>query len=99
MKKNDLVDRVAKSSGLPKGTVRAVLDEAASVARATLAAGDEVFLFGLGKLSVTRRGEKVARNLHTGESVIVPPRNVAVYRPSTSVDDAINARVATPAQA
>ena len=81
---------------IPAATVRSVLDEAASAVRESLSAGEPVFLFGLGKLSISQRGEKVARNIRTGETVIVPPRSVAVYRPSTSVDDAVNARVTAP---
>ena len=96
MKKHDLVDRIARGSGVPRQTVRTVLDEAAVAAREALAAGDDVFLFGLGKLSVTQRGEKIARDLRTGQPVVVPPRKVAVYRPSTSVDDAVNARLPAP---
>jgi DNA-binding protein HU-beta len=93
MKKHDLVDATSKSTGVDRQTVRAVLNATAEAARTALSAGESVFLFGLGKLSISRRGEKVARNLKTGEPVAVPPRNVAVYRPSTSVDDAVNARV------
>lgn len=99
MKKHDLVDTIAKSSGVSRATVRDVLDAAANAVRGTLATGEPVFLFGLGKLSISERGEKVARNLRTGEAVIVPPRKVAVYRPSTSVDDAVNARLTAPAEA
>ena len=94
MKKHNLVDTISKASGVPRQTVREVLNAAASAVRDTLATGEPVFLFGLGKLSVSQRGEKVARNIHTGETIVVPPRKVAVYRSSTSVDDAVNARVA-----
>ena len=99
MKKHDLVDTIAKTSGVPRQTVRDVLNAAAGAVRDTLAAGEPVFLFGLGKLSISERGEKVARNIRTGESVLVPPRKVAVYRSSTSVDDAVNARIPAPAEA
>lgn len=99
MKKHDLVDSISRSSGVPRHTVRDVLNAATGAVRDALARGEPVFLFGLGKLSISQRGEKVARNIHTGETVIVPPRKVALFRPSTSVDDAINARVAAPAEA
>ena len=42
--------------------------------------------------TIRRRPEKVARNLHNGERVVVPARNVAVYRSSEAVDDAVNGR-------
>ena len=99
MKKHDLVDTIAKASGIHRQTVRDVLNAAAGAVRDALAAGEPVFLFGLGKLSITQRGEKAARNIHTGQPVIVPPRKVAVYRSSSSVDDAINARSPATAEA
>lgn len=99
MKKHDLVDNISRACGVPRPVVRDVLNAAAGAVRDTLAEGDPVFLFGLGKLSIAHRGAKAARNLHTGEKLVVPPRKVAVYRSSTSVDDAVNARVAAPAEA
>lgn len=99
MKKHDLIDTIAKSSGVPRQIVRDVLNSAADAARTALSSGDSVFLFGLGKLSISHRGAKAARNIRTGERVIVPPRNVAVYRPSTSVDDAVNARLSASPEA
>ena len=92
MKKNELIPAVAASSGLSQDVVRRCLDTTADVVRETLGEGGDVFLFGLGKLEISRRGPKKARNLRTGEAVIVPERCVAVYRPSSSVDDAVNGR-------
>lgn len=90
MKKQDLIDKVAELSGKPKVLVREVLDAAADATRQALSRREEVFLFGVGKLSVSARGAKKARNIHTGEPVTVPPRNVVLFRPSDSVVDAAN---------
>ena len=92
MRKFELIEAVAEASGHSKAVVREVLDAAADAVRKALRSGSDVFLFGLGKLSIRRRGEKRARDLRTGESVTVPPRNVALYRPSDSVDAAVNNR-------
>lgn len=90
MKKNELIKRVAYVSGKPQDVVRHVLDATAAVVRKAVSKGDSVFLFGLGVLRVVERGEKMARNLHTGDKVVVPPRRVVVLRPSDSVNDAAN---------
>jgi DNA-binding protein HU-beta len=94
MKKNELIASVASRAGCSQDVARAVLDAAADSARESLADGDEVFLFGLGKLIVSSRGEKKARNIRTGESVMVPPRRVALFKASTSVERALNAPAA-----
>jgi DNA-binding protein HU-beta len=90
MKKNELIARVASDAGCSQDVARSVLDAAADAAREALSEGSEVFLFGLGKLVVSSRGEKKARNIRTGEPVIVPPRRAAVFKASTSVERALN---------
>lgn len=92
MKKNELIDKVADATGLKKTVVRSVLESTNDVVRDAIHAGDEVFLFGLGKLDIVRRGPKAARNIRTGEPVRVPARNVVTFRPSESLADAVNSK-------
>lgn len=81
----------AQRSGQTQAATRQVLDAAADVAREALAKGREVFILGLGKLVLTQRGERKARNPRTGEPAIVPPRTVVLFRASESVTRAANA--------
>lgn len=90
MLKKDLLKSVAAASGHSEKLVREILEATTSVVLTALAGGSSVMLLGLGKLSVVARGEKKARNLHTGETVLVPPRKVAVLRQSDAVHDAVN---------
>lgn len=90
MKKQELIGRVAKASGRQRDDVRAILDATCEVTKDALANDEDVFLFGLGKLEASSRGPKKARNIWTGEQVVVPPRRVAVFRQSTSVEHALN---------
>jgi len=91
MLKKDLISHVAKDTGLPKKTIRQVMDAIVSSTTATLVAGGEVMLFGLGKLSISKRGPKPARNIWTGEKVIVPPRRAVVMAPNDALVKAVNA--------
>jgi nucleoid DNA-binding protein len=90
MLKKDLLKQVAETSGHSEKLVREILEATKAAALTALAGGKSVMLLGLGKLSIVRRGAKKARNLHTGATVTVEPRNVAVLRPSDAVRDAIN---------
>ena len=90
MLKNELIKRVAYVSGRPQDVVRGVLDATTAVVRRAISRGDSIFLFGIGKLKVVERGEKLARNIHTGEKVIVPPRKVVVLQPSDPLNEAAN---------
>ena len=90
MLKKELIKEVALHSGQTEKLTREILESVLTVVLTQLAHGTSVMLLGLGKLSVRRRGEKTARNIHTGAKVSVPARNVAVLRASDAVHDAIN---------
>ncbi len=90
MKKPELIADVAQRSGQSKDTVRSVIDALRASIEAAIASGADAALFGLGKLAVVKRGEKKARNIWTGETVIVPPRRAVVFKPSDSVEHALN---------
>lgn len=90
MLKNEFIKDTAKESGQSQAVVRTVLDAAYAVTKSAIARGESVMLFGLGKLHTVRRNEKRARNLWTGETVIVPPRRVVLLQPSDSMADAAN---------
>jgi nucleoid DNA-binding protein len=90
MLKNELIKRVSFVSGKPQDTVRGVLDATMAVVRRAVSKGDSVMLFGIGKIKVVERGEKQARNIHTGEAVVVPPRKVVVLQPSDPLNEAAN---------
>jgi len=90
MLKQEFIKRVAYVSGESAGTVRTVLSSAVAVTKKAVSKGDSVALFGLGIIKVVQRGEKRARNLHTGETVMVPPRKVVTLQPSTALTQAAN---------
>lgn len=88
MLKHELIKAVSTQTGHSQDTIRAILDSVRANVLASVRAGQSAFLFGLGKISVNKRPEKVARNIHTGEQVIVPPRKVPVFRASIALNDA-----------
>ena len=90
MLKKNLIKEVARLSGQTEKAVRAIHEATTTAVLTALAGGASVMLLGIGKLSITRRGEKKARNIHTGDVVMVPPRNVAALRASDAVHEAIN---------
>lgn len=90
MLKKDLIQKVAKESGHSEKLVRDLLETTTGVVLTALSHGASVMLLGLGKLSIVSRGAKKARNIHTGEVVMVPPRKVPVLRPSDAAHDAAN---------
>ena len=90
MLKRDLITSVAEVTGENEVTVRKVFEATTDVVLTALAGGASVMLLGLGKISVTRRGEKTARHMVSGARVTVPARNAAKLRCSDAVHAAIN---------
>lgn len=88
MLKHHLIKSISAETGHSSETIRQILDALRSNVLTAVRKGESVFLFGLGKISVNKRPKKLARNIHTGESVTVPERKVAVFRASTALSDA-----------
>lgn len=90
MLKAELIKRTAYVSGKSQENVRSVLDAMVAVVKRAVSKGEPVMLAGVGKLYVAQRGEKQARNIRTGETVIVPPRKVVLLQPSDSLTASAN---------
>ena len=71
MLKHELIKAVSSQTGHSQDTVRSILESVRANVLAAIRSGQAAFLFGLGKISVNKRPEKVARNIHSGERVIV----------------------------
>ena len=66
MNKSELVDAMAKDSGLSKADTGRALDSFLATVEETLKKGDEVAITGFGKFSVAKRGARTGRNPQTG---------------------------------
>ncbi len=92
MNKQELISSVAKESGHTPAAVRSVLDATESVVRGAIAAGDHVFLFGLGKMLTKRRNATVASNFGRSEPVEIKARKVVLFQPSIGLKSAANGK-------
>jgi DNA-binding protein HU-beta len=90
MKKDELLREVAERTGQSLVATRAVVDAVCEVAHECVGRGEEFFALGLGKLVTKRRKRKAARNIWTGEKVMVPSRTVVLFKPSDSLVRAAN---------
>jgi len=82
---------IADGGNLNKADVNRVLLALAGVAQAQLKAGEEVTLGGLGKLKVTDRAAKTARNPRTGETVEVPAKKAVKFVPVKALKELLQA--------
>ena len=82
MTKADLVEKVAKATGLTKKDTARTVDELISVISEALADENNIEIRGFGSFKVKERKARIARNPRTGTEVKVPQRLVPIFKPS-----------------
>ncbi len=85
MNKADLIAEVAAKSGATNAETERVLNGFRDVVAENVSAGEDVSYPGLGKFSQVSRGERMARNPRTGESVVVPPSKAPKFTASSKL--------------
>lgn len=90
MNKNDLIARVADTSGLSKAQAGDAVDAAIEVITETLKSGDEVRIVGFGNFSVTERAATEGRNPRTGETIQIPASKTPKFKAGKGLKDAVN---------
>lgn len=69
MNKAQLIETIARDSGLSRADSARAVDSLVNTVQKTLKKGDEVALTGFGKFSVVKRGARIGRNPQTGQRV------------------------------
>ena len=82
MTKADIVNEIAKTTGIDKPAVLSVVEQFMSVVKDSLAHGENVYLRGFGSFIVKTRAEKTARN-------ISPAHNIPAFKPADSFKDEV----------
>lgn len=94
MNQAELVNAIAEhhsNTGVSKAAIKFVLDAQADVIKGELNGGGEVTLPGIGKLSVSERAARTARNPRTGEEISVPAKKAPKFSAVKALKDAVNA--------
>ncbi len=81
MTKKEIVLKIAEESKIKQVDVKRVVQKTLDEIVAALARGERVELRNFGIFKVKSRGGRTGRNPRTGESVPVPPKKVAVFKP------------------
>ena len=85
MTKADIINEVAKQTGLEKVKVTSVVNGLISAIKGSLKKGEPVYLRGFGSFVVKKRAKKVARNISKNEKITIPAHNVAAFKASKSL--------------
>jgi len=72
MTKADIVNEVAKNTGIEKVTVQKAVEAFMETVKDSLVDGKNVYLRGFGSFVVKKRAEKTARNISKNTTIIIP---------------------------
>jgi DNA-binding protein HU-beta len=90
MNKTELVEAIAKDSGLSNTDARKAVESLITTVEKTLKKGDEIALTGFGKFSVVKRNARTGRNPQTGEAVKIKASKAPKFTPGASLKTAVN---------
>ena len=89
MTKAEIVNEVAKTTGIEKAQVLAVVEEFTSVVKGSLIAGEPVYLRGFGSFIIKHRAQKAARNITRKTTMTIPAHNIPAFKPAKSFVNAV----------
>jgi nucleoid DNA-binding protein len=99
MTKSHLVDQLAEATQQSKGEAERIVDLVFAGITKALQSGARLDVRGFGSFQVRDRKAKQGRNPRTGETLLIPAKKVAVFKPSKQLAEQLNAAEATTVDA
>ena len=84
MTKADIVSEIAKSTGVEKVQVQAIVEAFMESIKTSLTQKNNVYLRGIGSFIVKKRAKKVARNTSKNTTINIPEHNIPAFKPAKS---------------
>ena len=84
MTKADIVNNIAKETGVEKVLVQQVVEAFMENVKGSLIEKEAVYLRGFGSFIIKERAEKVARNISKGTTITIPAHNIPAFKPAKS---------------
>lgn len=87
--KAELVENVAKKTGLTKKDATAAVEAVFGSIQDGLKKGDKVQLIGFGTFEVRNRAARKGRNPQTGKEIEIAASKVPAFKPGKALKDAV----------
>ena len=82
MTKAEIVNEIAKSTGVDKVTILKIVESFMDAVKDSLSKGKNVYLRGFGSFIIKQRAEKTARNISKNTTIIIPAHVIPAFKPS-----------------
>ena len=84
MTKADIVNEIAKSTGVEKVQVQAIVEAFMENVNGAMIEGKNVYLRGFGSFIIKTRKTKVARNISKNTTITIPEHRIPAFKPAKS---------------
>ncbi|HKM31370.1 MAG: integration host factor subunit beta [Bacteroidales bacterium] len=82
MTKADIVNEIAKTTGLEKVAVQKVVESFMETVKDSLIQNNNVYLRGFGSFILKKRAKKTARNISKNTTIIIPEHYIPAFKPA-----------------
>ena len=90
MTKADIVNEIAKKTGVDKAAVLTTVEAFMDAVKESLITKEEnVYLRGFGSFILKKRAQKTARNISKNTTIIIDEHNIPAFQPATVFVDAV----------
>lgn len=93
MTKADIVNEIAKNTGIEKVTVQTTVEALMETIKDSMIDGNNVYLRGFGSFIVKKRAQKTARNISKNTTIIIPAHNIPAFKPAKAFVNKVKANV------
>ncbi len=90
MNKSELVEAMAKKSGLTKKDAESALNAFTETVEKTLTKGDKIQLVGFGTFEVAQRAARTGKNPATGEKIKIKASKAPKFKAGKALKDKVN---------
>ena len=89
MKKSEMIDALAKETGLTKKDVEAVFNGTFDLFKKELKKGNNVAVAGFGTFKISKRAARTGRNPRTGETLKIKASKSVSFKAGTALKEAV----------
>ncbi|MBS7274596.1 MAG: HU family DNA-binding protein [Bacteroidales bacterium] len=89
MTKAEIVNEVAKATGIEKVTVQTVFEASMEAIKDSIIKGNPVYLRGFGSFIIKHRAQKAARNITQKTTLTIPAHDIPAFKPSKSFVESV----------
>ena len=82
MTKAEVVNEIAKKTGIEKAVVLSTVETFMEVVKESLVNQEPVYLRGFDSFIIKERAEKTARDIHKETTLIIPAHNIPAFKPA-----------------